>query len=569
MTNKENICFGIAQLNYHVGAIEANTAKIIEALDLHKTQGADIVIFSELAICGYSPQDLLYRKDFHEKIASAIKLIQLKTKELNIVAILGVPIRDANKSRSTQSGEFVLYNSLLVIENGIIKHTYHKRSLPNYGVFDEKRYFSPGTDNGIYEFKGIKLGLLICEDIWDKATIKQTAEAGAQILISIHGSPYYLNKQNVRYDLVENIIKQFNIPLIYVNQVGGQDELIFDGHSFALTSNAYLLHSLPAFEVNHCQVKSIDLFSKILSSQLPLASPSPEADKLLRGLTHTELESLYQALSLATKDYVTKNGFDGIVLGLSGGIDSALTLAIAVNALGAEACRAVMMPFRYTSEISIIDAKEEADNLGVQFDIVPIEPMFESFIGPLKSLFSSNEKDTTEENLQARCRGVILMALSNKERKLVLTTSNKSEVAVGYSTLYGDMAGGFNVLKDLPKTWVYALSEYLNLKKEIIPNRVITRPPSAELAPDQTDQDNLPPYEVLDPLLKAYVEDDAGVEDLITLGFSLSDIKRVLRLVNLNEYKRAQSPIGPKLTKRSFAKERRYPITNGFNPVNK
>lgn len=563
--SKPSFNIGLSQINFHVGHIEFNLDKILSAIEYHSKQGSDIVVFSELAICGYSPEDLLLRKDFNKQIQNALAVISKKTKSLGIAVLIGYPeLIDVNADSPTIiPQERKLYNCACFIDSGEIQEIYRKRDLPNYGVFDEKRYFMPGEKTCVFKYKEHQIGILICEDLWSDTYITETVNDGAEIILSLHGSPFYLNKALHREKMVSNYASKLHVPIVYVNQIGGQDDLIFDGSSFVVSSTGTTMLSLPAFEESNQQIASHLLFNQKSHTSKQLDT---NHSNTIRGLCDKELKSLYQALVLATKDYVHKNGFKGIVLGLSGGIDSALTLAIACDALGKEACHAVMMPFRYTSEISILDAKEEAELLGVEFDVVSIEPIFDSFMGVLSPVFKSDKKDTTEENLQARCRGVILMALSNKTNRLVLTTSNKSEVAVGYSTLYGDMAGGFNVLKDLPKTWVYALSEYRNQLGYVIPTRVITRAPSAELAPDQVDQDSLPPYEVLDPLLKAYVESDCSINDLIAQGFKLEDIKRVVRLVNINQYKRAQAPIGPKLTVRSFARERRYPVTNGFNP---
>lgn len=572
--NLQGFKIGLAQINFHAGHIEKNLALILDAMKQHKAAGSDLVVFSELAITGYSPEDLLFRADVHLQVQQAIATIQKQTAKLDIAVLIGYPaLNESCTHHSADSSHYdsnsnkksaPLRNCAALIENGKFQATYYKRALPNYGVFDEKRYFTAGNETCVVQFKGIRLGILICEDLWQPEFIDETVAAGAELILSLHGSPYSLSKPAKRQAIMRTHVERLQVPLVYVNQIGGQDDLIFDGQSFALNAKGELVTILAPFAEDHITLATTELTGCIANS----ISDDEQWPKYETGLnlSMTELDDLYQALVLATRDYVLKNGFKGITLGLSGGIDSALTLAIAVDALGKEACQAVMLPFRYTSEISIIDAKEEALRLGVEFEIVSIEPMFEAFMTGLAPLFENLGKDTTEENLQARCRGVILMAISNKKRRLVLTTSNKSEVSVGYSTLYGDMAGGFNVLKDVPKTWVYALSQYRNQISYVIPERVITRAPSAELAPDQTDQDNLPAYEVLDPLLKAYVEEDASVDDLLAMGFAMEDITRVLRLVNLNQYKRAQSPVGPKVTERSFARERRYPVTNGFNP---
>ncbi|MGL4681366.1 MAG: NAD+ synthase, partial [Plesiomonas shigelloides] len=450
-----------------------------------------------------------------------------------------------------------LYNALSVYAEGRLLIRYYKQKLPNYGVFDELRYFSAGDKNALLELNGVRLGLLICEDLWFDVPVDALYAAGAEVIVSINASPYDQEKPQVRQRLLEGHCRRTGLPLLYLNQIGGQDELVFDGCSKVFNAQGEMTHRLAAFAE---QVEQVSLHKPQDALTItPMAQPA-----VAQGL----LAQTYQALVLAVRDYVTKNGFQGAVLGLSGGIDSALTLAIAVDALGADKVQAVMMPFRYTADISVADAKEEADLLGIEFDIVSIEPMFDAFMQQLAPMFAGTERDTTEENLQARCRGVMLMALSNKRRRLVLTTGNKSEMAVGYATLYGDMAGGFDVLKDVPKTLVFQLSEYRNTLSYVIPQRVIDRPPSAELAPDQVDQDSLPPYDILDAILHAYVEQDKSVADLVAMGFEEEVVRKVIRLVDLNEYKRRQAAVGPRITARNFGKDRRYPITSGFGRVN-
>lgn len=528
----------IAQQNFRVGDIEGNTSRIIELIKSHQYQ--DLLIFSELAVCGYPPEDLLYRADFQQRCEQALLKIQAVTNHCGV--IIGHP----TWQNSPENGQQI-YNSLSLIYQGKIVITYHKQCLPNYDVFDEKRYFTAGTQSGVVQFKGKKIGLLICEDLWQDAPIDQLKRQQVDLVIAINASPYDYQKQSHRQQLIEHHAKRNHMPIIYVNQIGGQDELIFDGNSFICNAQGRVCYQLPSFVE---QVAIIEDVSIVL------------ANSIVNNANY--LADIYQALVLATRDYVTKNGFNGVILGLSGGIDSALTLAIAVDALGKDKVQAVMMPFRYTADISIADAQEEANILGIEFNIISIEPMFDAFMNGLAPMFANMTRDTTEENLQARCRGVILMALSNKRRQLVLTTGNKSEMSVGYATLYGDMAGGFDVLKDVPKTLVFELSKYRNTLSYVIPERVIIRPPSAELAPDQKDEDSLPPYEVLDGILQGYIEHDLTIEQLVAQGYEESTIRRVIKLVDINEYKRRQAAVGPKITSRNFGKGRRYPITSGF-----
>lgn len=526
----------LAQQNWRVGDIEGNSARIIELISRHQQQ--DLILFSELALCGYPPEDLLFRSDFKQRCEQQLALIQAATGACGV--IIGHPDWQADG----------IYNALSYFVQGKRIALYHKQLLPNYDVFDEQRYFMAGSAPCVIECQGKKLGLLICEDLWQSAPVDKLATLGIEGLITINASPYDGTKQQHRLDLVRHHSLRTRLPIIYLNQIGGQDELVFDGASFVCDNSARLVAQLEAFTE---QVVAVEWLTE-----------QPQAEVSPSFVTASTLAHYYQALVLAVRDYVTKNGFNGTLLGLSGGIDSALTLAIAHDALGKERVQAVMMPFRYTADISIADAKEEAELLGVEFSVVSIEPMFDTFMQQLAPLFTGTARDTTEENLQARCRGVILMALSNKKRQLVLTTGNKSEMSVGYATLYGDMAGGFDVLKDVPKTVVFALSRYRNSLSYVIPERVITRPPSAELAPDQKDEDSLPPYDILDGILSGYVEQDKGVDELVAQGYDESTVRRVIKLVDINEYKRRQSAVGPKITERNFGKGRRYPITSSF-----
>ncbi|ELW8959341.1 TPA: NAD+ synthase [Yersinia enterocolitica] len=535
------LSIALAQLNWLVGDIEGNTERMLQTLHEQQQAGADLVMFSELALSGYPPEDLLYRDDFYQRCEAQLARLQAATQQTAV--LVGHPWREADK----------LYNALSLFADGKLLGRYFKQQLPNYGVFDEKRYFSAGHDTCVVELKGYRLGLLICEDLWFDGPVDAVKAAGAEIVLSINASPYNREKLYIRKTLMAAHCQRTGLPLVYLNQIGGQDELIFDGCSKVFDAAGNMTHRLAAFaeqttllQFNECEV-------------VPMMAPAAELPPLAQ---------VYEALVLAVRDYVTKNGFNGAVLGLSGGIDSALTLAIAVDALGKDKVQALMMPFRYTADISIADAKEEAEILGIEFDVLSIEPMFDAFMGQLSPMFAGTARDTTEENLQARCRGVVLMALSNKRRSIVLTTGNKSEMAVGYATLYGDMAGGFDVLKDVPKTLVFKLSEYRNTVSYVIPQRVITRPPSAELAPDQKDEDSLPPYDILDAILEGYVEQDKSVADLVADGFDEAIVRKVIRLVDINEYKRRQSAVGPRITARNFGKDRRYPITSGFGRKN-
>lgn len=538
MSRKLNI--SLAQLNWLVGDIEGNCDRMLQTVE-EQAEHTDIVMFSELALTGYSPEDLLFRHDFEERCTAQLKRLQQASGQCGI--IVGHPWYEDNE----------IYNALSFFYQGKLLARYFKQELPNYGVFDEPRYFTAAEKTCVVEFKGYQLGLLICEDIWYDEPIDAVKGAGAELVLTINASPYDLNKEHIRSDLLVEHAQRTGLPIVYLNQVGGQDELVFDGGSKVLANKGKQVYQMAEFAEQVATVTFEDV--KLVTEQ----PKQPEA---------SQIAQVYQALVLATRDYINKNGFNGAILGLSGGIDSGLTVAIAADAIGKDRVQAVMMPFRYTSEMSIHDAKEQAELLGVEFDIVSIEPMFDAFMTQLQPLFEGTQPDTTEENLQARCRAVILMAMSNKRRRLVLTTSNKSESAVGYSTLYGDMAGGFDVLKDVPKTLVFELAKYRNTISPAIPQRVIDRPPSAELAPGQLDQDSLPPYDVLDAILDGYVEKDLSVADLIKLGFDREIVRKVVRLVDINEYKRRQAPVGPRITMRNFGKDRRYPITSGFGRKN-
>lgn len=539
----------MAQINPLVGDIDGNTQRIVESVLRAQDQfQADIVIFPELTLCGYPPEDLLLRSSMSLRIENA--LTQLQSQSFSAAIVLGYP--------KTIGGQ--QYNMAGVLENGQWVAEYAKQYLPNYQVFDEKRYFTSGKSPCVFTLKGIPTALTICEDIWHDAPVLQAQEAGARFMLNLNASPFHREKQKQRHELVSERARQGNMPIVYVNQVGGQDELVFDGASFAVDANGQCAAQAPLYKEGLYPVT----WHWDQSLDDPTLTPVKNRDCSAAFLEPDSLDVIYQALVLGLKDYVRKNRFKGVVLGLSGGIDSALTLAIAVDALGAENVQAVMMPFRYTSQLSQDDAATQAQGLGVNYSSLSIESMYTAFMDSLENEFAGLSVDLTEQNLQARCRGVLLMAISNKKGCLVLTTGNKSELAVGYSTLYGDMAGGFDVLKDVPKTLVFDLARYCNRQQEIIPVSVIERPPSAELAPDQKDEDNLPPYDILDQILERYVDADQSAENIIAAGFDEEIVHRVIRLVDINEYKRRQAPVGVRISEKGFGRDRRYPITNGW-----
>jgi NAD+ synthase (glutamine-hydrolysing) len=530
----------LAQINFLVGNIAANVDNIIKAASYARDElSADIVVFPELTITGYPAEDLLFRNDFISAANNAV--YQIAECIDDIAVVVGFPERDGNS----------LYNSAVVLHQGSILACYRKQMLPNYGVFDEQRYFSAGTQPCVFEFNGVFMGLTICEDVWKSGIIDETKQAGAELLLTLNASPFNAGKIHQREAVICEQVKAAKIPLIYVNQVGGQDELIFDGASFVANSQGEIVFRAEEFK-EQISVIEFDGDNPLLNSCAPL---------------YNKITSEYKALVLGIKDYVRKNGFQGAILGLSGGIDSALVLALAVDALGHEKVEAVLMPSRFTQDMSNEDAIKQAEILKVKYHTIPITPAVNAFTDMLTEVFVGTTKDATEENIQARCRGVILMALSNKRGKLLLTTGNKSEMSVGYATLYGDMAGGFAPIKDVPKRLVYELARYRNSLYEVIPERVITRPPSAELAPDQIDTDYLPPYEILDPILERYVEMDQSAEEIIAAGFRYDDVVRAINLVDKNEYKRRQSPPGIRITSRAFGRDRRYPITSGYRGI--
>jgi NAD+ synthase (glutamine-hydrolysing) len=540
----------MAQLNFVVGATEDNTTLLLNsARKAIEDFDAQIVVFPELTLTSYPPEDLLLRPSLARRMDEAME--RILTAKLPATLVFGYP----------ESHEGSLYNSLAVVDQGKLIANYRKQCLPNYQVFDERRYFKAGHQPCIAEVNGLRLGFTICEDLWDEGPSSQLASESLDLLVNINASPFHRGKAIERRRLLARRAGAIGAPITYVNLVGGQDELVFDGGSLVVDSDGTALVQAPQFEAG--------LFPVVFEQS------SAGRYEPARGLLAPDLDDLaqvYTALTTGVRDYVVKNGFKGVILGLSGGIDSALTLAIAVDALGPDAVNAVMMPFEYTSQLSRDAAAQQAAALGVAYQSISIKPIYEQFVQALAAEFEGMEDDVTEQNLQARCRGVLLMAISNKKGYLVLTTGNKSEIAVGYSTLYGDMAGGFDVLKDVSKTLVYTLSRYRNARKdtencvqlEVIPQAVIDRPPSAELAPGQVDQDNLPPYDVLDRILELYIEEDASATAIIAEGFDEQVVRRVLRLVDVNEYKRRQSPTGVRLTRRGFGRDRRYPITNAW-----
>ena len=526
----------LAQLNFAVADLKANAGKIIAVVEQAKQQMADLIVFPELCITGYPPEDLLLRPDFIRETQHAVA--ELIRQIHGITAVIGLP----------QKHGHLLYNAALVLRDGEVVAEYHKQALPNYGVFDEHRYFHAGHQLRLFEVKGLKVGLAICEDVWRPGIIAQNREAGAELILALNASPFHAGKMQEREEIICRQVKDAGIPLVYVNQIGGQDELVFDGASFVADNHGEVVFRAAEFEEQLGLVEFIDT-QPVKSQIAPLYQP---------------VVSEYKALVLGIRDYVRKNGFHGAILGLSGGIDSALVLALAVDALGADRVEAVLMPSRYTQDMSNEDAELEAKALGVKYHILPIEPAVTAFGDMLAPIFAGSKKDATEENIQARCRGILLMALSNKQGRLLLTTGNKSEMSVGYATLYGDMAGGFAPLKDVSKLMVYKLAEYRNSISQVIPERVITRPPSAELAPDQKDEDSLPPYAVLDPILALYIEQDRSAADIVALGYPREAVQRAVSLVDRNEYKRRQSPPGIRITPRAFGRDRRYPISSAY-----
>jgi len=527
----------MAQLNMTVGDIDGNAQKIRDAVMLARDKlSADLIIFPELTLTGYPPEDLLLRPGFIERAANA--LVELRRQIKGIDVVLGLPTRGVN----------ALYNEAVWLREGQVIGRYRKQHLPNYSVFDEKRYFTAGDQPCVVDIKGFPVAVTICEDLWRPGPMVQAKEAGGRLMVNLNASPYHAGKTDEREAVLRARVHEGGMPIFYVNLVGGQDELVFDGGSLVMNAQQSVVIRTPHFRDGVYAVKmSVD------------GAISPITEDVCSSLSIEA--SIYQAIVLGVRDYIEKNGFSGVAVGLSGGIDSALTLAIAVDAIGKERVEAVMMPSQYTATISLDDAKQEAQALGVEYNVLPIEPVFQAFLDALREEFAGTERDVTEENIQARCRGVILMAIANKKHKILLTTGNKSEMAVGYATLYGDMAGGFAPIKDVPKTMVYRLCRYRNSISAVIPQRVLERPPTAELAPDQKDEDTLPPYDELDPVLELYIEQDKEADEIIALGYDADMVRRVVAMVNRNEYKRRQAPPGVRITQRAFGRDRRYPIT--------
>lgn len=530
----------VAQFNATVGDLTGNVERIIACAVAAKARGAQVLLTPELALCGYPPEDLLLRPDFYRACSRALDDLARRIEETapGLAVVVGHPEEHAGRR----------FNAATVIENGLKKAVYRKMRLPNYEVFDEKRYFDAGNEACVVTLGGIRCGINICADIWEAGAAELAHQSGAELLLVLNASPCHLEKQQQRAQVLGERIAATGIPAIYANLVGGQDELVFDGASFALDAQGNCRMRLPAFE-EALGIVDFD-HNRLYSEQL--------ADEL-----SVEAEA-YRALVLGVRDYIGKSGFKGAIIGLSGGIDSALTLCVAVDALGVDKVHAVMMPSPYTAQMSLDDSREMILKLGVRYDEIAIEPAMQTYAAMLDPLFAGLPQDTTEENIQARIRGNILMALSNKTGALVLTTGNKSEMAVGYCTLYGDMAGGFAVIKDVYKTLVYRLSRYRNTLSPVIPENIIVRPPSAELKPDQTDQDSLPPYEILDAIVRAYMEEDRSPREIIDAGLPEEAVRRVVRLLRIAEYKRRQAPVGIRITPRGFGKDWRYPITNRY-----
>jgi len=527
----------LAQLNLYVGDINGNLAKLITAAKTARdTHHADIIVFSELSLTGYPPEDLLYRKAFIDAAAASLRQFQQEVRD--IYCVVGHPLVIKHK----------LYNACSVIYNGEILGCYTKQYLPNYSIFDEYRYFTPGSSPCIVPIKGIPVGITICEDLWHEEPIKQAAMQGARLILAPNASPFEINKHEERTQVLKTRVKETHLPIVYVNCIGGQDELVFDGGSMVIDAHENICQHAGFFKETLLPVDFEINENTIHIPSNPIALPTKD-------------ELIYQALVLGVRDYVHRNHFPGALIGVSGGIDSALVLAIAVDALGKDNVKAILMPSRYTSDISMEDAMTLIHNINVEHEVISIEPAFTSF---LACLDLNKQPSITEENIQSRCRGTIIMALSNKTGRIVLTTGNRSEMTVGYATLYGDMAGGLDVLKDIPKTLVYRLAQYRNQRHPVIPQRIIDRPPTAELAPNQKDEDSLPPYPILDKILALYLNDEKSSEEIIQQGFDAATVLKVVNLINKSEYKRRQAPIGIRVNHKAFGRDRRYPITSGF-----
>ncbi len=537
----EAIKVALAQIDLVVGDVAGNTAKIIDYARLARDRdAADLVVFPELGICGYPPEDLLFHAGLRHDVEAAVR--RISDEVAGIAVVVGFPEYDDGH----------IYNACAVLQDGRVLAHYRKHRLPNYAVFDEERYFTAGKEAAVFKLNGIRVGLNICEDVWSPGPIAAARSAGAECVVVINGSPFQIGSQEKRENAVRQRVKEVGVPVVYVNHVGGQDELVFDGGSFVMDKNGQVTYRAALFEEGMDTV----VLEGAATGVVPGAAEVIEPDE--------RIATIYRALVTGTRDYVMNHGFPGVIVGLSGGIDSALVVAIACDAIGADKVRAVQMPFRYTSTMSQEDSAKQAETFGIQYDVIPIEPMYEATIRQLQPILGDTEPDATEENIQARCRGILLMALSNKTGRMLLTTGNKSEMAVGYATLYGDMAGGFAPIKDCSKTLVFKLARYRNTLGAAIPERVITRPPSAELRPDQKDTDSLPDYDVLDPILEAFIEKDLSVAEIAALGYDRKIVIRVLEMVKRNEYKRRQAPPGVRISSRAFGRDWRYPITSGY-----
>ena len=539
---KQSLRIALAQLDLLVGDVHGNATRVVNtARQVRADLEADLVLFPELSLSGYPPEDLLFHRGFRRQIEHGLAKVREEVQGISVM--LGFP-EYAGKA---------IYNGAALISGGMVAAIYRKAELPNYKVFDEKRYFQAGAQPTVVDVDGFRCGLLVCEDVWEPEPAQLARSDGAELLVVINASPYEIHKQREREEVARARVLDVGLPMAYVNAVGGQDELIFDGNSFVMDAAGAVVMRAPAFREG---TYAVDFVREGRGRVVPQAAHiEPEL---------TDEASVYGALVVGVRDYVNKHGFPGVVMGLSGGIDSALTLAIAVDALGADRVHAVMMPSRYTSSMSLDDAKEQAQLLGVKYSLLSIESMFEATLATLKNEFAGRPPDAAEENIQSRCRMLLLMGISNKTGKMLLTTGNKSEMAVGYATLYGDMAGGFAPIKDCSKMLVYRLAAYRNAGGRVIPQRVIDRPPSAELRPNQKDSDSLPSYEVLDAILEAFIEEDLSVDEIEARGFDRATVGRVLDMVKRNEYKRRQAPPGVRVSRRAFGRDWRYPITNGY-----
>lgn len=537
----QSLRIALAQYNFLVGDVGGNARRVIETAQRARALGADLVLFPELTLSGYPPEDLLFHRGFRRKVEAALE--EVRDASRGITLVVGFP----------EYTRAAIYNAAAVLADGALVAVHRKIELPNYKVFDEKRYFSPGAQPTVVSCKGMRLGVMVCEDMWEPEPAQLARADGAELLVLINASPYEIHKQREREKVARARVQDVGVPIAYVNLVGGQDELIFDGNSFVMDAQGKLTLRAPAF----AEELIVTDFART-GREIPRPAPGTIAPEL------SDEASVYGALVMGVRDYVQKHGFPGVVMGLSGGIDSALTLAIAVDALTSARVHAVMMPSRYTSQWSLDDAAAEARALGVAYSVLPIEPIFEATLATLKGEFAGRPPDATEENIQSRCRMLLLMGISNKTGNMLLTTGNKSEMAVGYATLYGDMAGGFAPIKDCSKQLVYRLAAYRNRIGHVIPERVIERAPSAELRPDQKDSDSLPPYEILDPILEAFIEEDLSVDEIAARGFDRATVGRVLDLVKRNEYKRRQAPPGVRVSRRAFGRDWRYPITSGY-----